>query len=328
MVTKNKHILKGLLALLSASVLLAGSVQAETRVDVPGYMTDSSGGILRSSAGKCWHTGNFTPADATIVGCDGVELNAPIEMIKGEGTGLLADISIPAASMFGFDKADMSDSGKVLVDNYITKLGPELTDAYLVLVVGHTDTSGDESYNQALSQKRAKSVATYLVSQGIKADALRFIGRGSKEPLVSNDTSEGRIQNRRVDILAVAEVRALDAMLFPSVALFERRSGELSAEGKILLEKNRMAAKQILSRAVFVEIVGYTDDVGDDDYNLKLSLQRAISVRDHLVSKGLDPNKIITTGMGENMPVASNSTPEGRAENRHVEILLLGRVKK
>ena len=211
---------------------------------------------------------------------------------------------------------------------YITKLGPELTDAYLVLVVGHTDTSGDESYNQVLSQKRAKSVATYLVSKGVKADALRFIGRGSKEPLVSNDTSEGRIQNRRVDILAVAEVRALDAMLFPSVALFERRSGELSAQGEVLLEKNYMAAKQILSRATFVEIVGYTDDVGDDDYNLELSQQRATSVRDYLVSKGLDRNKIVTTGMGENMPVASNSTPEGRAENRRVEILLLGRIKE
>ena len=237
---KNNSIFTGLLALLSASVLLAASVQAETRVDVPGYLTDSSGGVLRSSTGKCWHTGNFTPAYATIVGCDGVELNAPIEMIKGEGTGLLADISLPAASMFGFDKSDMSDAGKAQVEQYITKLGPELTDAYLVLVVGHTDTSGDESYNQVLSQKRAKSVATYLVSKGVKADALRFIGRGSKEPLVSNDTSEGRIQNRRVDILAVAEVRALDAMLFPSVALFERRSGELSAQGEVLLEKNYM----------------------------------------------------------------------------------------
>jgi OOP family OmpA-OmpF porin len=75
-----------------------------------------------------------------------------------------------------------------------------------------------------------------------------------------------------------------------------------------------MAAKQTLSRATFVEIVGYTDDVGDDGYNLELSPQRAASVRDYLLSKGLDRNKIVTTGMGENMPIASNSTPEGRAE--------------
>jgi OOP family OmpA-OmpF porin len=68
--------------------------------------------------------------------------------------------------------------------------------------------------------------------------------------------------------------------------------------------------------------------VGDDDYNLELSQQRAASVRDYLLSKGLDRNKIVTTDMGENMPVASNSTPEGLAENRRVEILLLGRIKE
>jgi outer membrane protein OmpA-like peptidoglycan-associated protein len=72
-------------------------------------------------------------------------------MIMGEGTGLLADISLPAASMLGVNKSDMSDASKAQVKQYITKLRAELSDAYLVLVVGHTDTSGDESYNQALS---------------------------------------------------------------------------------------------------------------------------------------------------------------------------------
>ena len=325
---KNKNIFTGLLVLLSASVLFAGSVLAETRGDVPGYVTNSSGEIWLNRAGECWHGSDWTPADATVVGCDGVVLDAPIEVIIGEGTGVFADITIPAASMFGFNKSDMSEEGKVAVEEYINTLGPELTDAYLVLVVGHTDTSGDESYNQALSLKRAESVADYLISRGVEADALRVIGRGSKEPLVSNDTREGRIQNRRVDILAVAEVRALDTMLFPSVALFERRSGELSAQGKVLLEKNRMDARLLLSRASFVEIVGHTDDVGDNDYNMALSEQRAASVRDYLVSKGLDANKVVTTGMGETMQIASNSTPEGRAENRRVEILLLGRINE
>lgn len=115
--------------------------------------------------------------------------------------------------------------------------------------------------------------------------------------------------------------------MFPSVALFERRSGNLSPEGMVLLEENRLEARELLERASYVEIVGHTDDVGDDAYNMNLSMQRAKSVRDYLVSKGLDPNKIVTTGMGESMPIASNSTPEGRAENRRVQILMLGRVK-
>ena len=200
-------------------------------------------------------------------------------------------------------------------------------DAYLVLVVGHTDTSGDERHNQVLSLKRAESVADNLVSKGVNEDVIRVIGRGSKEPLASNDTREGRIQNRRVDILAVAEVRALDTMLFPSVALFERRSGDLSDKGEALLEKSRMDARELLSRASFIEIVGHTDDVGDDAYNMALSKQRAESVRDYLVGKGLDASKVVTTGKGESMPIASNNTPEGRAENRRVQVLLLGRVK-
>jgi outer membrane protein OmpA-like peptidoglycan-associated protein len=61
---------------------------------------------------------------------------------------------------------------------------------------------------------------------------------------------------------------------------------------------------------------------------MELSKQRARSVRDYLVSKGLDASKVLTRGMGESMPIASNSTPEGRAENRRVEILLLGRIKE
>jgi outer membrane protein OmpA-like peptidoglycan-associated protein len=97
--------------------------------------------------------------------------------------------------------------------------------------------------------------------------------------------------------------------------------------GEELLEKNRQDARDQLRRATYIEIVGHTDDVGDDDYNLNLSLQRAEAVRDYLVSEGVDASKIATVGMGESMPIASNSTPEGRAENRRVEILVLGRMK-
>ncbi|NOR43275.1 MAG: OmpA family protein, partial [Gammaproteobacteria bacterium] len=254
---QNKKIFTGLLGLLSASALLVGSVQAGDRGDVPGYVTDSSGEIWRDSLGDCWHGSDWTPADATVVGCDGVVLDAPVEVILGQGTGVVADVTIPAASMFGFDKSELNEEGKASIDEYIATLRPELMEAYLVLVVGHTDTSGDESYNVALSLKRAESVADYLVSQGVSEDALRVIGRGSKELLASEKTREGRMQNRRVDILVVAEVRALDTMLFPSVALFERRSGDLSEQGKVLLEEQRMDARQMLSRSSFIEIVGH-----------------------------------------------------------------------
>ena len=136
------------------------------------------------------------------------------------------------------------------------------------------------------------------------------------------------MQNRRVDILVVAEVRALDTLIFPSVALFERKSYELTEQGTALLEKNRLAAVDLLSRAAYVEIIGHTDDKGDEKDNMSLSKLRAATVRDYLISKGHDASKMATIGKGETSPVASNDTKEGRAKNRRVEILVLGRVQQ
>jgi OOP family OmpA-OmpF porin len=170
-------------------------------------------------------------------------------------------------------------------------------------------------------------VSDYLVSTGVSAEKLREVGRGEEEPIASNDTAEGQAQNRRVEIIAIAEPRALDTIRFPSVALFPRRSAELTDQGKGLLEKNVRDAKEMLSRATYIEVVGHTDDVGDDAYNMELSAQRAESVRGYLVAAGVDSSKIVTVGAGERMPIASNKTDEGRAENRRVEVLVLGRVK-
>jgi OOP family OmpA-OmpF porin len=130
-----------------------------------------------------------------------------------------------------------------------------------------------------------------------------------------------------VEIIVVGEVRALDAMRFPSVALFPRRRAELTAEGKAVINRNYETARAQLERATYVEIIGHTDDVGDDAYNQDLSEQRAANVYDYLVEIGADPSKMVTVGAGERMPIASNKTPEGRAENRRVEVLVLGNVK-
>jgi outer membrane protein OmpA-like peptidoglycan-associated protein len=248
-------------------------------------------------------------------------------MIRGEGTGLVAAVSIPAASLFGFDSDVLSDEGKQAIEDYRKTLRPELNQAYAGVVVGHTDSTGDPKYNLDLSKRRAENVRQYLVSTGVDADKLRILGRGDKDPIASNATAEGRAQNRRVELVVIGEVRALDAYRFPSVALFERRSANITPMGEDMLLKNIEQARGELSRANYIEIVGHTDDVGDDDYNLDLSLKRAEAVRDFLVSEGVDPSKMATIGMGEGMPIANNNTPEGRAENRRVEVLLLGRQK-
>jgi len=323
----NKRILSGLLGV----VLTVGSVYAEAKGNIKGYITDSSGKIMISRFGECLHSGSWVKADATVVGCDGVKLNEKIEVLKGEATGNIVGITIPAASMFAFDSAVLSDDGKNAIEKYRQTIKPELSNAYTVVVIGHTDSTGADKHNQTLSVNRATSVAEYLISTGLKTDVLRVFGEGSKQPLVSNDTSEGRAINRRVEIFVIAEPRALDAVIFPSVALFERGSGDLSSKGIAMLKKNSQDALARLSRASYVEIIGYTDDVltgnKDEKYNVNLSVKRAKSVRDYLVSQGLDPNKVFIQGKGARLPITTNATPEGRAQNRRVEILVLGRLK-
>ena len=67
-------------------------------------------------------------------------------------------------------------------------------------IVGHTDNSGAEDYNQQLSERRAEAVADYLVGQGISAGALSILGLGESRPIADNATAEGQARNRRVEI--------------------------------------------------------------------------------------------------------------------------------
>ena len=71
-----------------------------------------------------------------------------------------------------------------------------------------------------------------------------------------------------------------------------------------------------------VDVYGHTDSTGDDRYNYDLSQRRALSVANYLSSQGIDSRRFAVTGFGETRPVADNSTPEGRAQNRRVEIQL------
>ena len=81
------------------------------------------------------------------------------------------------------------------------------------------------------------------------------------------------------------------------------------------------------TKAVNLEVViavGHTDAVGTDGYNQKLSIRRADAVKNFLVSKGIEKNRIYTEGKGEKQPVADNKTSEGRAKNRRVEVEVVG----
>ena len=69
-----------------------------------------------------------------------------------------------------------------------------------VLVKGYTDNTGNAAANERLSKKRASSVASYLISKGIKSSRIKIVGHGSEDPIANNSTESGREQNRRVEI--------------------------------------------------------------------------------------------------------------------------------
>jgi len=257
------------------------------------------------------------------------EAEAPpqVEVIRGEGTGVIADVGIVSATMVEFDSWKLKEEGKEALKAYRKKLGPEFTQAYKVIIIGHTDNTGDESHNMALSLSRANSVADYIIATGTNPDIVRTIGRGPNDPIASNETREGRKQNRRVDITVIAEVRALDKMVFPGGVLFKRDSADINDQGKEFLSKH-LAARAQSKRVKYIEIIGHTDDKWESDYNMELSEKRAASVRDYLASQGVDASKMVTIGMGETMPIVSNNTKKGRAQNRRVEILIVGRAQQ
>ena len=79
---------------------------------------------------------------------------------------------------------------------------------------------------------------------------------------------------------------------------------------------------QGLDPKTHITSVGYADSTGSELLDNRLSLDRAINVRDYLRNLGVDPGRMIVNGRGERDPVASNDTAAGRAQNRRVEILL------
>jgi OOP family OmpA-OmpF porin len=99
---------------------------------------------------------------------------------------------------FDFDKAAIRDDAKPVLDEAISTLQAE--GGVAVIVQGHTDSIGQEKYNQGLSERRAKAVQDYLIAGGIDASRITKQGFGETQPVASNDTADGRAQNRRVEL--------------------------------------------------------------------------------------------------------------------------------
>lgn len=90
----------------------------------------------------------------------------------------------------------------------LTQIGQDLAKdpSIKIQIEGFTDSSGTEQYNQKLSEERAKAVSEILVQQGARSDQIKVLGHGEEMPVASNDTPEGRAQNRRAQLTLITEV--------------------------------------------------------------------------------------------------------------------------
>lgn len=112
---------------------------------------------------------------------------------------------------------------------------------------------------------------------------------------------------------------------FDSGILFPTNSSTLNAASKTAL--TRFAANMKEHPDTDIRIVGHTDNTGRAEYNQKLSEKRALSVFNYLVSQGIASGRINSYGVGLTQPIADNSTVEGRAQNRRVEVFILPNAK-
>lgn len=204
---------RSIAALALASVSLAGCASLNKK-EKGGIIGAAAGGAVGGLIGRS----NGSTAKGAIIGAavggtigavighqmdqqaKEIKQNIPGAIVERVGEGI--QVTFASGLLFDFD----SDAIKAAAAENLRSLSASLekypkTD---LLIVGHTDSVGSDSYNQQLSERRAQTTANYLASQGVERSRLRTSGRGETEPVELNATEDGRQKNRRVEVAIYA----------------------------------------------------------------------------------------------------------------------------
>ncbi|HYE70181.1 MAG TPA: OmpA family protein [Aquabacterium sp.] len=217
-------------ALLFATAALATAAGAQTRVTaadggrtVNNWVNGTGEVVWKNGTNElCWRNANWTPATAAR-GCDGALVPPPPPAPAAAPAPAPAPaaaapapaptpapapqppaatkVTYAADAFFDFDKAVLKPEGRAKLDDLVGKVKD--INLEVIIAVGHTDSVGTDQYNQRLSVRRAEAVKAYLVSKGIEKNRVYTEGKGEKQPVADNKTSEGRAKNRRVEIEVV-----------------------------------------------------------------------------------------------------------------------------
>ncbi len=188
-----------------------------------------------------------------------------------------------------------------------------------------------EDANRA--REEAEQASSREEKSARKAYQAREEAEAAKALAVSSATA-AELSRREAD-LATEQADSLRRQL-ENLQLRQTESGVVVTLGDVLFETGQSGLKTE-AQSSLVEVVdllqsqpdhkirieGHTDSTGDAMANLKLSEQRANKVMDSLVALGVDPDRVTAAGMGEDFPIASNDTEEGRSQNRRVDVILL-----
>lgn len=197
------------MALLSASLNMSCNASRKVKGAIIGAVVGGTTGALITKKNKAAGIilgagvggaagaliGNYMDKQAREIS-DELE-NAHVERV-GEGIVVIFDSGL----LFDFDSYNLRSATQQNLSDLATSL-IKYDDTELN-ILGHTDDVGTGSYNKTLSMNRANSVEDYLVAQGIGSGRLNILGYGETDPIASNETDDGRQQNRRVEVVIVA----------------------------------------------------------------------------------------------------------------------------
>ena len=135
--------------------------------------------------------------------------NAQIETVEDQNGLQAIKVTFNSGILFDTNKSDLKAASKSELNEFANKMS-DMQDTDIT-IYGHTDSSGNDSINQPLSEKRAQSVANYLKNCGIASSRMTVEGMSSSMPVADNATKEGRAQNRRVEIYISANQKMIEA---------------------------------------------------------------------------------------------------------------------
>lgn len=201
------------LAIATSTLLFQGCATA-TKTQKGAVIGAATGGVLGAIIGK--KAGN-TAVGAIIGGAVGgtagaligrkmdrqaeeIKQSIPNAEVIREGEGII--VKFDSGILFDVNQNTLKTNARSNIESLATSLknNPETT----ILIVGHTDATGTDTYNLKLSERRAAAVRSYTIAQGIASARLTTEGRGESEAISDNTTEEGRALNRRVEIVIVA----------------------------------------------------------------------------------------------------------------------------